>query len=196
MKKYITPIILILFLITDSCNNDAILNPYDKEYILLEIKRQTSGTALSDTCGDVYIDFAGYNFEESSGNLYIYGILDLNFLKNNPYRVICAMERSLGGDLGEGFAGGVFPIDKLPKNIPIMTFPLPGQDSLTIKTIYADGAVELLFKNKQMNIQAKTEKIAEQNNQDTTTIFGRFNIQDQITIINRGFLKKENISWP
>jgi hypothetical protein len=196
MKNYALQLIFILSLLTNSCDNGKIVSPDDNQYILLEIKRHTDGIALSDSCGNVYIDFAGYQYEEQSGKLYITIILDRNFHTDNPFSVICAMERSLGGDLGEGFAGGVFPIDEVPTAIPIMTFPLPGQDSVTINNIYSNGAIELLFKNKQMKIQAKTVNIAEQNIQDTATIFGRFNIQDQITIINRGFLNREKIIWP
>jgi len=106
------------------------------------------------------------------------------------------MERSLGGGLGGGFAGGVFPIDETTTTIPIMTFPLPGQDSLTIKDFHSDGSVELLFKNNFIRIPAHSYNIAEQNNQNTTTMFGRFNVHDQIKIINHGFLNRENIIWP
>jgi hypothetical protein len=31
--------------------------------------------------------------------------------------------------------------------------------------------------------------------ENVTTIFGRFKINDRVTIMNRGFLKKENIVW-
>ena len=196
MRNHFTPMIITLSLITNSCDNDAIVNPYDNEFVLLEIKRHTAGTALSDTTGDVHIDFGGYHYEDSTGNLYVYRILDLNFQKDSPYRVLCAMERSLGGDLGGGMAGGVIPIDEVPTVVQIMTYPLPGQDSLTINNIDIDGSVELLFKNKKMKIESKTESIAEENRQDMTTVFGRFNVHDRITIINHGLLKKEKIIWP
>jgi hypothetical protein len=196
MKNYVLLLIFILSLFANSCNNGDINSSDENDYILLEIRRHTDGTALDDTYGYVHIDFAGYQYEESNGNLYVSIILDHDFNMDSPFRVICAMERSLSGDLGSGFAGGIYPIDATPTVIPIMTFPLPGQDSLIINDIFPNGVVEFLFKNVRITIHPQNENIIEENNQDITTIFGRFNIQDQITIISRGFLMKENIIWP
>jgi hypothetical protein len=193
MKKQLY--LFVLFLL--SCEIDYSANQsgfQNNKYLLLEIKRHADGELLDESYGSVDIDFAGYSYDIENKKLDVYRVVDSAFKKGDPFKLICALERTLGGELGGGTAGGVLPINQLSTIVPIMTFPLEGQDSLFISHIDDAGRIEFAFREHKA-VVAPGQQWQAQTRDSLKTFLGRFKIDDRVTLINHGLLNTADINW-
>ena len=185
--------LLVPLLSFSSCEYpEGVTGPGLDYFTFVEVLRRTEGVALSDTFGFVYIDFAGYRFEEETQILYVSRYLRPPLQKDGSLRLVCGLERSLGGDVGSGRSGGVIAFEELPDSIQIMSYPLSGRDSLVILGTQVDGSIKFSFRS--MNIILEVDKKWEWAvENEVSTTFGRFRNQEHFTIINNGFLRKQTI---